>query len=210
MADVLEPGAPSSAIDGRDFGAARTVVVDQRFVRRVLNDSHAIGRRVRSVPAAGAEPDPWYETVGVVRAVPRRLFARTHVCACATRSPNPQPTEPPVRFISRCAPGSDPAVTSRRVQPIVTSLDPAVRLDDGRRLDEVLGETQMTSSLTLYALMSFAVAQRRCEIGIPRPSARPALLVAGIFARAMWQIVGGLAVASASPWCCNSDWASLR
>jgi len=190
MADVLEPGAPSSAIDGRDFGAARTVVVDQRFVRRVLNDSH--------------------ETVGVVRAVPRRLFARTHVCACATRSPNPQPTEPPVRFISRCAPGSDPAVTSRRVQPIVTSLDPAVRLDDGRRLDEVLGETQMTSSLTLYALMSFAVAQRRCEIGIPRPSARPALLVAGIFARAMWQIVGGLAVASASPWCCNSDWASLR
>ena len=48
--------------------------------------------------------------------------------------------------------GPDPAAMTRRLQEIGTSLDPILRLDDVRLLDEVLGETQMSSSLTSYAL----------------------------------------------------------
>ena len=103
----------------------------------------------------------------------------TNVCSgaawCAwTRQPNPSGPA--------CRARSGPM--SRRLQEIGTSLDPTLRLDDVRRLDEVHGETQMSSNLTsyalaivtlsvlllsaagLYALMSFTVTRRRREIGI--------------------------------------------
>jgi putative ABC transport system permease protein len=51
------------------------------------------------------------------------------------------------------------------------------------------------SAAGLYALMSFTVAQRRREIGIRTAlGARPGRLLASIFARALWQIGGGVAV----------------
>ncbi len=52
--------------DGRDFGAVATAIVDQAFVRQVLGDDNALGRRVRPVPAPGSEAGPWYEIVGIV------------------------------------------------------------------------------------------------------------------------------------------------
>jgi putative ABC transport system permease protein len=109
--------------------------------------------------------------------------------------------------------GPDPAAMSRRLQEIGTNLDPTLRLDNVRRLDEVYGETQMSSNLTsyalaivtlsvlvlsaagLYALMSFTVTRRRREIGIRMAlGARPGRMLASIFARALWQIAAGVAV----------------
>jgi ABC-type antimicrobial peptide transport system permease subunit len=109
--------------------------------------------------------------------------------------------------------GPAPAAISRRLQEIGTNLDPYLRLDDVRRLDELYGETQMSSNLTsyalaivmlsvivlsaagLYALMSFTVARRRREIGIRTAlGAQPGRLLASIFARALWQVAAGVAV----------------
>jgi ABC-type antimicrobial peptide transport system permease subunit len=109
--------------------------------------------------------------------------------------------------------GPDPAAMSRRLQDIGTNLDPMLRLDDVRRLDEVFGETQLSNSLTsyalaivtvsvlvlsaagLYALMSFQVTLRRREIGIRTAlGARPGRLLASIFARALRQIAAGVVV----------------
>lgn len=194
--------------DGRDFVAAATAVVDQTFVRQVLGGENAIGRRVRPVPAPGSEPGPWSEIVGVVPDRPAntsqgRLYvpALTGARGCAS----------PIQLALHAGP--DPAAMSRRLQEIGTNLDPVLRLDDVRRLDEVLGETQMSSSLTsyalaavtlsvlalsaagLYALMSFTVTQRRREIGIRTAlGARPGRLLVSIFARALWQIAGGVVV----------------
>ena len=109
--------------------------------------------------------------------------------------------------------GTDPAATSRRLQEINTNLDPILRVDDVRRLDEVLAESQMGGHLTsyalaivtlsvlvlsaagLYALMSFAVTLRRREIGIRTAlGAQPVRLLASIFGRALRQIAGGVIV----------------
>jgi putative ABC transport system permease protein len=198
--------------DGRDFGAASTAIVDQTFVRQVLRDGNAIGRRVRPVPAPGSEPGRWYEIVGIVPDRPAHTSqGRLYVPAL----PGARGPASPIQLALHAGP--DPAAMSRRLQEIGTNLDPILRLDDVRRLDEVLGETQMSSSLTsyalaivtlsvlvlsaagLYALMSFAVTLRRREIGIRTAlGARPGRLLASIFARAMRQIAGGVVVGVAA------------
>jgi predicted permease len=195
-------------LDGRDIGAAATAVVDQTFVRQVVGDGNALGRRVRPVPAPGSEAGPWYEIVGIVPDRPAHTSqGRIYVPAL------PGARGPASTIHLALHTGPDPAAMSRRLEEIGAGLDPALRLDDVRRLDEVYGETQMSSNLTsgalatvtlsvlvlsaagLYALMSFTVTRRRREIGIRTAlGARPGRLLASIFARALWQIAAGVAV----------------
>jgi len=201
------PALAGRTFDGRDFGAAATAIVDQTFVRQVVADGNAVGRRVRPVPASGAEPGPWYEIVGIVPDRPANTsHGRMYVPAL------PAPRGPaPIHIVLHGGP--EPVVMQRRLQQIGTNLDPALRLDDVRRLDEVLSEAQVSSSLTscalaivtlsvlvlsaagLYALMSFTVTLRRREIGIRTAlGARPGRLLVSIFARAMKQIAAGVVV----------------
>jgi putative ABC transport system permease protein len=198
--------------DGGDFGAAGTAIVDQTFVRQVVGDSNALGRRVRPAPAPGSEAGPWYEIVGIVADRPANTSqGRIYVPA------RPGARGPASSIYLALHAGPDPAAMSRRLHEIGTSLDPALRLDDVRRLDAVHSETQMSSNLTfyalaivtlsvlllsaagLYALMSFTVARRRREIGIRTAlGARPGRMLASIFARALWQIAAGVVVGGAA------------
>ena len=182
--------------------------MDQTFVRQVVGDDNALGRRVRPVPAPGSEAGPWYEIVGIVPDRPANTSqGRLYVPAL----PGARGPAGPIHLALHAGP--DPAAMSRRLQQIGTGLDPILRLDDVRRLDEVLGETQMSSNLTsyalaivtlsvlllsaagLYALMSFTVTRRRREIGIRMAlGARPGRMLASIFARALWQIAAGVVV----------------
>jgi predicted permease len=202
------PALAGRTFDGRDFSAAATAVVDQTFVRQVVGDDNALGRRVRPVPAPGSEAGPWYEIVGIVPDRPANTSqGRMYVPAL----PGARGPASPVHLALHAGP--DPAAMSRRLHEIGTSLDPTLRLDDVRRLDEVLGETQMSSNLTsyalaivtlsvlllsaagLYALMSFTVTRRRREIGIRTAlGAGPGRMLASIFARALWQLAVGVVV----------------
>ena len=194
--------------DGRDFGAAATAVVDQTFVRQVIGDGNAIGRRVRPVPAPGSDAGPWYEIVGIV---PDRPANTSQGRMYLPAQPSARGAASPIQLALHAGP--DSAAMARRLQEIGTNLDPTLRLETVRRLDEVYGETQMSSTLTsyalaivtlsvlvlsaagLYALMSFTVARRRREIGIRTAlGARPGRLLASIFARALWQIGAGVVV----------------
>jgi predicted permease len=198
--------------DGGDFGAAGTAIVDQTFVRQVLGDGNALGRRVRPAPAPGSDAGPWYEIVGIVADRPANTSqGRIYVPLL----PGARGPGSPIHLALHA--GHDPAAMSRRLQEIGTSLDETLRLDDVRRLDEVHSETQMFSNLTtsalaivtlsvlllsaagLYALMSFTVARRRREIGIRTAlGARPGRMLAGIFARSLWQIAAGVVVGVAA------------
>ena len=199
--------------DGGDFGAAGTAIVDQTFVRQVLGDGNALGRRVRPAPAPGSDAGPWYEIVGIVADRPANTSqGRIYV----PLRPGARGPGSPIHLALHAGP--DPAAMSRRLQEVGTSLDQTLRLDDIRRLDDVHSETQRFSNLTtsvlaivtlsvlllsaagLYALMSFTVARRRREIGIRTAlGARPGRMLAGIFARSLWQIAagGGVGVAAA-------------
>jgi len=202
------PMLAGRAFDGRDFGSAATAIVDQTFVRQVVGDGTAIGRRVRPVAAPGAEAGPWYEIVGIVPDRPANTSqGRMYLPAV----PGTRGAAGPIHVALHA--GTDPAATSRRLQEINTNLDPILRVDDVRRLDEVLAESQMGGHLTsyalaivtlsvlvlsaagLYALMSFAVTLRRREIGIRTAlGAQPGRLLASIFGRALRQIAGGVIV----------------
>lgn len=61
--------------DGRDFGTAATVIVDQTFVRQVFGDGNPLGRRIRPVPAQDPRPVPGTKSSGsfltVLRIRPR-------------------------------------------------------------------------------------------------------------------------------------------
>ena len=141
------PALAGRTFDGRDFGAAATAIVDQTFVRQVVGDDNALGRRVRPVPAPGSEAGPWYEIVGIVPDRPANTSqGRMYVPAL----PGARGPASPIHLALHAGP--DPATMSRRLHEIGTRLDPTLRLDDVRRLDEVLGETQMSSNLTSYAL----------------------------------------------------------
>jgi hypothetical protein len=194
--------------DGRDFGGATTAVVDQTFVRQVVGEGNAVGRRVRPVPAPGAEAGPWYEIVGIVPDRPANTSqGRMYVPALSGARGSASSIQLALRA------GPDPAATSRRLQEIGTNLDPILRLGNVRRLDEVYSESRMSSNLTsyalaiatlsvlllsaagLYALMSFTVTRRRREIGIRTAlGAQPGRLVTSVFARVLWQISAGLVV----------------
>ena len=202
------PALAGRTFDGRDFGVAATAIVDQTFVRQVMGDEPVIGRRIRPVAAAGSDAGPWYEIVGIVPDRPANTSqGRMYVPA----PPGARGSASSIQLVLRAGP--DPAARSRRLQEIVTNLDPVLRLGNVRRLDEVYGETQMSSNLTsyalvivtlsvlvlsaagLYALMSFTVTLRRREIGIRTAlGARPGRLLTGIFARALWQIAPGVVV----------------
>ena len=94
------PALAGRTFDGRDFGAAATAIVDQTFVRQVVGDGNALGRRVRPVPGPGSEAGPWFEIVGIVSDRPantsqgRSMFRR-----CLVR------VELPAQSIWPCMPG---------------------------------------------------------------------------------------------------------
>jgi putative ABC transport system permease protein len=207
--DVFQVAAVSGRVfDTRDIGATATTIVDATFVQQAIGNGNAIGRRIRPVPAPGTEPGPWFEIVGIVPDRPANT-SQGRMYVPAQLSARAQASE--IHLLLRA--GRDPAVTSRRLQDIGTNVDSTWRLGTVRRLDEVYGETQMSSNLTsyalaivtfsvlvlsaagLYALMSFTVNLRRREIGIRTALGAPrARLLAGIFTRVLWQIGAGLAV----------------
>ena len=97
-----------------------------------------------------------------------------------------------------------------RLLAMTTALDPALRLEELRPLDEIYREQMIVNNLGtlalgavtlcvlllsaagLYALMSFTVNQRRREIGIRSAmGAQPHRLLAGIFRRALGQVAAG-------------------
>jgi predicted permease len=230
--DTLMPSTVKASIDlfdtygaeilaGRSFnasdvGAANNVVVNRSFVEMYLQETNALGLRfrfTRSSPEA-AQPERWYQIVGVVRDFPSfppnliRNGEPTIYHPAAVGDIHPVTLS--VRFAGPVPPGFvdrfreigaeiDPALQLRRVGPL------ADRYAEGRAawrslawaIALVTTSVLLLSAAGIYALMSFTVAQRTREIGIRTAlGAHPRRVLLNVFARALRQLALGVLVGS--------------
>jgi hypothetical protein len=170
---------------GRGFGEAdlqddaAAVVVNARFVDRVLEGRNPIGRRIRFLGRSDV-PGPWYEIVGVVPSLGMNI-AMPEYDAGIYLPRAPGEIHPFLLGVHV----EGPAETfAPRLHELVSAVDPDAVVTQPRTLDRVYpGNWYLfvvtTLSLALvvailvamavsgiYAIMSFAVAERTREIGI--------------------------------------------
>jgi predicted permease len=208
--------------EARDFApGSPSVIVNQSFVREVVDGTNVLGLRVRyrdtpAVPNPGAEERArsaereggWHDIVGVVEDFPGEndgpkifhpMTAQDH----------------PVRLTIRAASGLGPAAA--RLRAVAAGLDSRLRVARLRTLEEIYRERQsldhtfgfalgavviivlLFSMAGMYTLMAFIVAQRWREIGVRSAlGARPRRLLAGIFGRAAVPLMIGAVVGCAA------------
>lgn len=199
-------GAPIVA--GRGFQTAdveaggHVAVVNPSFVQHVLGGRSPIGRRVRVMPRTrDAEWSPWHEIIGVVQEI------------ALTNDPE-LPHNAGVYFPTVPAQSSSLSLVAHirgstesfgpRLRSIAAAVDPALQLSAVAPLDEVAhndlatyifairalmlatGLAMLLSLAAIYAVMSFAVAQRTREIGIRLAlGANPRRIIADTLGRHM-------------------------
>jgi predicted permease len=193
--------------DGDRAPGAVTVLVNEAFARRYMGGDSPVGRRVRY---AGSEraAEPWLEIVGMVRDIgmtPTDLGEAPYVfraVAPATASP----------LVMGVRTTGDPAALAPRLRAIAADLDPGLRLDEMRSLDDLVWRVDVPAMIAaggivtvvllglflsaagIFALMSVSVARRTREIGLRAAlGASQSRLLAGIFSRALVLIGSGIA-----------------
>ena len=219
--DVLEtPILAGRAFHSGDIASdAPVAIVDQVFVNQVLHGRNAIGRRVRFVTPSSARAttprendEPWFQVVGVVRDL--GVTYPTHRGRDAGIYLPLDPDRVSELYMAVHVKG-DPLSLIPRVRTIATAVDPALRLSELQRADEVSNAVlwflklwvRITLVLTaialllslagIYAVMSFTVARRTREIGIRVAlGANSRRMVASIFKRPLTQVGIGIAIGS--------------
>ena len=204
---------------GRGFTAAdlrpdaRTVLVDQVFVDKVMQGHNPVGQRIRIGTRrqfdSSAAQVPTYDVVGVVKELGMTPVAQPH-------------KDPGIYFA--VVPGSegamqmlvhargDPLSIAPRLRELATAVDPTLRIGTMVRMNEfanpflwflrlwlklTIGLTAIALLLSLagiYAVLSYTVARRTREIGVRvalGASARRIIL--SIFRRPLTQVTIGVA-----------------
>ena len=209
---------------GRAFHAgdlapdARAVIVDRGFVDQVLQGRSAVGVRVRFAKEqrGGPLPDdarPWYEIVGVVDELGMGAATQRGRAAGFYLPAAPGSTGP--LYVVLHARG-EPMSLAPRLRELATAVDPALRLSEPQRVDEVSNGVlwvlgmwlRITLALTgialllalagIYAVLSFTVARRTREIGVRVAlGASPRRVVAAVFRRPLTQVGLGVAAGGA-------------
>jgi putative ABC transport system permease protein len=200
---------------GADLSTRDVVIVNEAFVRRILNGGNAIGVRIRLGPIdRGDLPRnellPWYEIVGVVKNVATQTTngRRLAVYEPMASSPNP------VSVVVHAREERDQVLAL--LQAAVVEVDPMLRLHDPIRLEDFNSSEQrlnaylmfvVTSAYSLalllaigglYAVMSFTVTQRTRELGIRRAlGGSRTRVLAAVLRRPILQAFTGVSVGAA-------------
>jgi putative ABC transport system permease protein len=187
---------------------ARTVIVNESFVQRVLAGRNPIGRRIRYVDDVVAGRQPWYEIVGVVKDLGMGGPGDPGLYHAMSDDVFPIYLAIELR--------QDPASFGPRLRALAASVDPELRLDSVLPLTDagasmwsefeflfkllagVSGVALALSLAGIYAATSFTVARRTREIGIRVAlGADSPRIVAAILARPVMHVgIGILAGAS--------------
>ena len=203
----------SSLIAGRLFTEAdlattsNVAIVDQTFVTTILKGQEAVGRHVREMPQEGKAPGPWLEIVGVVT----DLSDPTNKRPADSLIFRPAAAESTAPLYLAVRARTDVAAVMSRLRVIAGEIDSSARLTEMMTLEAVrdadlvaldffarlmagVGMVAMILAMAgVYALMSFTVARRTAEIGIPVVlGANPRRIVTPWFARGFTQVTIGV------------------
>jgi putative ABC transport system permease protein len=212
--DVLKaPVLSGRAFSRADLGPnVRVVIVDQGFVDLVMAGRNPVGHRVRlglgQVADSNAAPLPWYEIVGVVKelgmssaAMPKR--------EAGVYLPAVPGSQGSLRMIVHSR--GDPLSIAPRVRELAMAVDPAIRVEQITRLDQVttpllwmlglwtkviMGLTAVALLLSLsgiYSVLSYTVARRTREIGVRVAlGAGARRVITSVFRRPLTQVTVGV------------------
>jgi predicted permease len=205
-------------LSGRAFTRAdlapgvRVVIVDQGFVDLVMSGRNPIGHRVRlgmgQAADSNAAPLPWYEIIGVVKelgiasaAMPQRV--------AGLYLPVVPGSQGALKMLVRGR--GDPLSIAPRVRELAMAVDPAIRVEQMMRLDQVMtpslwllslwtkiivGLTAVALLLSLagiYSVLSYIVARRTREIGVRVAlGASARRVITSIFRRPLTQVTLGV------------------
>lgn len=217
-------------VAGRPFGpgdrssAARTVIVNEAFARRLSADAgiaSPIGARLRydasgsntSSTAAEASADKWFEIVGVVRDLGLDPEDRGPCCAEAPSVYHPVSEETVSQFFVNVRVRGNPATLVARLRNIAADVDRGLYVQEARTLEDwmqrrdivlilpigaLAGVTVLVlflSALAIFSLLSVSVARRTREIGLRAAlGANPRRILAGLLYRAAVLMGSGTAV----------------
>jgi predicted permease len=177
-------GRPFNALDAN--AANGPVIVDLAFAQRFLNGTSPVDRRMRYAGTSTRPPSPWYEIVGVAENLRRNPIDPDVVGPTVFYPIAPEQLAAvslTVRLRGTAAARMNEGFARTSYQ-ILTDIDPALRMAeletraqaDGAAalalrlvalvLSCILVTVLLFSAAGVYALMSFAVSQRRREIGI--------------------------------------------
>jgi hypothetical protein len=212
--DVLK--AP--VLSGRAFSRAdlapnvRVVIVDQGFVDLVMAGRNPVGHHVRlglgQAADSNAAPLPSYEIVGVVKELGMASAAMPKREAGVYLPVVPGSQGSPKMIVHG---RGDPLSIAPRVRELAMAVDPAIRVEQITRLDQVttpllwllglwtkiiVGLTAVALVLSLagiYAVLSYTVARRTREIGVRVAlGAGARRVITSVFKRPLTQVTLGV------------------